>query len=167
MTKFPIRLILSDIRSTHNVGSILRTADAAVVELVYSCGYTPYPAIAGDPRPPHVISDNTKAIRKTALGAELTVPVLHIPDTTSAISEAKHNGFTVIVLEQSEESLNLYDYRPTGPMALVLGNEVAGVSPENIAQADHVLEIPQLGSKESLNVSVAAALAMYHLRFSG
>lgn len=165
MNKHPIRIILSDIRSAQNVGAILRTADAAGAELVYACGYTPYPAIAGDSRPAHTTSANTRAIAKTALGAERTVPVLHFPDTAEAIRHASSDGFSISVIEQSDKSLSLYAYRQSGPLALILGNEVDGVTPADIAAADVVLELPMLGAKESLNVSVAAGIAMYHLRF--
>src|SRR5476651_319760 len=110
MTNFPLRLILSSLRSTHNVGSIMRTADAAGIELIYACGYTPYPKTENDSRPPHIISSNTAAIAKTALGAEKSVPVLHFPDTEAAISEAKTLGFKIIVIEQSERSLNIFDF---------------------------------------------------------
>ena len=165
MTNKRIRLILSDLRSTHNVGAIMRTADATGIELIYACGYTPYPAIADDSRPPHIISANTKSIGKTALGAELSVPVLHVPETVTAISEAKALGFKIIVVEQSERSLNLYDFHASGSLALVLGNEVTGVEAPELALADEILEIPMLGRKESLNVSVAAAVVMYQLRF--
>lgn len=164
---FPIRLILSDIRSTYNVGAILRTADATAIELAYACGYTPYPLLPRDNRPPHVAAANTKAISKTALGAESTVPMRHFPDTISAISEARSEGFSIIVLEQAEGSLNLFDYRPASPVALILGNEPDGVDPETLSQADTILELPMRGRKESLNVAVAAGIAMYHLRFSG
>jgi 23S rRNA (guanosine2251-2'-O)-methyltransferase len=165
MTNLPIRLILPDIRSTHNVGAILRTADACGVELVYACGYTPYPIQRDDTRPAHVADANTRAIAKTALGAEQTVPVLHIGDTLSAIAEARTQGFTIIVLEQSERSLNLYQYRPTNPLVLVVGNEVAGVPGEVLELADTILELPMLGSKESLNVATSAGIALYQLRF--
>jgi 23S rRNA (guanosine2251-2'-O)-methyltransferase len=165
MNKFPLRLILSDIRSAGNIGAILRTADACGVELVYACGYTPYPRLPDDDRPPHIASRNTRAIAKTALGAEATVPVLHFPDTTSGIIEAHTHGFSIIVIEQSEKSLNLYQYRPAGPTALVLGNEVTGVQPAEIERADAILELPMIGRKESLNVAAAAAVTMYQLRF--
>ena len=166
MNDLTLRLILSDLRGAGNVGSILRTADATAVELVYACGYTPYPALAADERPPHVSDSNTRAIAKTALGAELTVPVLHIPDTATAIAEAKRDGFIIIVLEQAETSLNLFSFttKPT-KLALVLGNEVTGLNSEIQALAGHVLEIPMLGRKESLNVASAAAVALYQLRF--
>ncbi len=165
MTNFRLQIILSDVRSSHNVGSILRTADAAGVEQIYACGYTPYPRTTGDARPPHVIWSNHQAIAKTALGAENSMSVRHTPDALTAISEAKRGGFKIIMIEQSEKSLNLYHYRPVGPIALVLGNEVDGLSAAILSTADAILEIPMLGMKESLNVSVAGALAMYQLRF--
>jgi 23S rRNA (guanosine2251-2'-O)-methyltransferase len=161
----PLRLILSDIRSAQNVGAILRTADACGVELVYACGYTPYPGHASDPRPAHVAASNTRAIKKTALGAEISVPVLHVPDTLSAIHEARSKGFKIIVLEQSENSLNFYQYRPQPPLAIVVGNEVTGLPSGILDLADAVLELPMIGRKESLNVSVAAGIALYQLRF--
>ena len=165
MNKLPIRLILSDIRSTYNVGAILRTADAVGVERVYACGYTPYPALPHDDRPAHVASANTRAIAKTALGAEATVPVEHFPDTLSAIADARASDYTITVLEQAEGSLNLYQFRPTTKVALILGNEPTGVDPATLQVADNILELPMLGRKESLNVAVAAGIALYHLRF--
>ncbi len=166
MNNFPLRLILCDLRSTHNVGSILRTADGCGVELVYACGYTPYPLLARDTRPAHVAASNTRAIAKTALGAEATMPVQHHSTVESAIKAARADGFKIIVLEQAEGSLNLYRFRPSGPIALVLGNEVDGVPPAICANADAILELPMTGSKESLNVAVSAGITMYHLRFN-
>jgi len=165
MNKLPLRLILADIRSAYNVGAILRTADAINIELAYASGYTPYPVLPRDPRPAHITDANTRAIAKTALGAETTVPMRHIPDTVSAIHEARASGFSVIVLEQAEGSLNLFDFVPTTPIALVLGNEPLGVDAATLRAADTILELPMLGHKESLNVAVAAGIAMYHLRF--
>jgi tRNA G18 (ribose-2'-O)-methylase SpoU len=165
MNNLPLRLILADVRSTHNVGAILRTADAAAIELVYACGLTPYPQIPGDDRPAHVSAANHRQIAKTALGAESSVPVLHLPDTPSAIREARSSGFKIIVLEQAENSLKLFDYHPAEPIALVFGNEVSGVPPEIQRSADTVLELPMRGHKESLNVAVAAGIAIYQLRF--
>lgn len=160
-----IRLVLADIRSTLNVGAILRTADATGVELVYACGYTPYPKIESDERPAHVADANHRAIAKTALGAEKTIRVLHIPDTVTALREARQSGFKIIVVEQAERSLNLYHYRPEEPLALVFGNEVTGVDQDVIDSADTILELPMIGQKESLNVSVTAGIVLYQLRF--
>jgi tRNA G18 (ribose-2'-O)-methylase SpoU len=160
-----LHLILDDIRSAHNVGAILRTCDAAGVGGVSACGNTPYPLLPSDNRPPHIAASNARAIAKTALGAEKTVPVQHFPNTISAISEAKQLGFKIIVLEQSERSLNLYHYHPDHPLALVVGNEIRGVAPEVLSAADTILELPMLGGKESLNVAVSAGIALYYLRF--
>jgi 23S rRNA (guanosine2251-2'-O)-methyltransferase len=142
-----------------------------VIVLYYIC-YTSYndqlspeAAIDNDTRPPHIISSNTKAIAKTALGAEISVPMRHVESAALAIAEAKLLGFKIIVVEQSEISLNLYEYHPEASIALVLGNEVSGVSQQIMALADTLLEIPMLGTKESLNVSVAAAVVMYQLRY--
>jgi len=167
MNNLPLRLILADVRSAHNVGAILRTADATAIELVYACGVTPYPRVSGDNRPPHVAAANHRSIAKTALGAETSVPVLHLPDTSSAIREARSSGFKIIVIEQAEISLKLYNHRPSSPTALILGNEVTGVPRDIIELADTVLELPMLGQKESLNVAVTAGIVMYQLRFGG
>jgi len=167
MNKFPLRLILDDLRSAGNVGSILRTADACDVELIYACGYTPYPETSHDIRPPHVSSSNQRNIAKTALGAETQVPVEHYSNTLEAIRQARSEGFKIIVIEQSEKALKLYQYQPpNAPIALVLGNEVDGVPEAHLAAADAVVELPMLGRKESLNVAVAAAIALYHVRFA-
>jgi tRNA G18 (ribose-2'-O)-methylase SpoU len=166
MNDFEFRLILCDLRGAGNVGSILRTGDAAGVELIYACGYTPYPALATDTRPPHVISSNARAIAKTALGAEHSVPVRYLPDAALAVDEAKRDGFEIIVIEQAEKSLNLFSFSPKArKLALVFGNEVTGVDPAIIRQAGCILEIPMAGKKESLNVAVAAAVALYQLRY--
>jgi 23S rRNA (guanosine2251-2'-O)-methyltransferase len=167
MNKSPIRIILDDLRSSGNVGSILRTSDACNVELIYACGYTPYPRVADDTRPPHVVSSNGRNIAKTALGAETRVPIVHFSNTLDAIHKARLDGFKIIVIEQSENSLKLYHYQiPSGPIALVLGNEVDGVTGAQLEAADDVVELPMLGAKESLNVAVAAAIALYHFRFT-
>lgn len=162
-----LRLILDDIRSTHNVGAMLRTCDAAGVELVYACGLTPFPQTSPDSRPPHVASSNTRAIAKTALGAELTVTMKPMATTDAAILDAKALGFTIMVLEQAEGSLSLYHLPQPLPsaIALVVGSETTGVSPSALAAADTIIELPMLGAKESLNVASAAAIALYELRF--
>lgn len=166
MTKIPLRIILADLRSCANVGSILRTAEAMGVELVYATGYTPYPTIPGDSRPPHIAHANSKAIAKTALGAETYLSVIHTNNVSEAISKARIDGFKIIMLEQAENSLNLATFRPQGPVALVLGSEVQGIAAATLSQADHILEIPMLGRKESFGVAVAAGIALYQLRHS-
>lgn len=166
MTNYPLRLILADIRSTANVGSILRTAEAFGVERVYAAGYTPYPRLPHDDRPPYIIHSNTKSIARTALGAENYVPIEHIPTSLEAIMRARADGLKIIVLEQAKNSLNLASYRLDGPAALMLGSEVAGVPPKLLSAADDVLEIPMMGRKESFGVAVAAGIALYSLRSS-
>jgi tRNA G18 (ribose-2'-O)-methylase SpoU len=155
-------LILDNLRSAHNMGAMLRTADAAGVSLVLACGTTPYPRLANDPRNPVVINRNTKAIAKTALGAERTVRVEHYSDTIAAIAAARAAGCTIYGLEQAPGSTDLFTLRPQFPAAVVVGNEPAGIAPNVLAACDHIAEIPQRGSKESLNVSVAAGIALYH-----
>lgn len=167
MSLIPIRLILSDVRSAYNVGAILRTADATGVERVYACGYTPYPTQVDDERPPHVASANTQSIAKSALGAEQNVPVTHHQTTTDAIQEAQDDGFHVIALEQSPTSTDLYSLKLTNPTALVVGNEVTGLSQQTLDMAQVIAELPMIGYKESLNVAVSAGIALYHLRFGG
>ncbi len=159
----PLIVVLPDIRSAQNVGSIFRTADAVGVTEIITCGYTPHPSYKNDPRPAHVADSNRRAIAKTALGAETTVPHRHFDGLEDAISYLRKHNYIIAALEQAENSTNLFEYAPAGPVALLLGNEVEGLSPAILAKADVVLELPMIGAKESLNVSVAAAIAMYQL----
>jgi len=157
-------LVLHNLRSCHNVGAILRTADAVGVTHVVAVGTTPYPEISGDTRPAHVIRNNTKLIAKTALGAETTVPVSYEANIKKSLSELKNNGVTIAALELTPDATDLLAYqRPAGPLALVLGPEVTGIPADDLALCDAVLQIPMRGSKESLNVSVAAGIALYAL----
>jgi 23S rRNA (guanosine2251-2'-O)-methyltransferase len=156
-------LVLDNIRSAHNVGSILRTADAAGVERIICIGTTPHPALPDDPRPGHVASRNTAEIAKTALGAERSISISYEPELRTTLKTLRNNGYTIAALEQAEISVNLFDYSPSGPLALILGNEVDGVDLSTLENDDIVLEIPMKGLKESLNVSVAAGIAMYQL----
>lgn len=156
-------VILGDIRSTHNVGSILRTADGFGVDEVFYAGYTPYPAQKNDARLPHIKNKITKQIAKTALGAENTPS--HIYKTTlGAITAAKKAGYKVAALEQSPTSSTLQSFAPKNNVALLLGNEVDGISSEILKQCDVILEIPMWGAKESFNVSVAAGIALYQFK---
>jgi tRNA G18 (ribose-2'-O)-methylase SpoU len=166
MNNFPLRILLANVRSTANVGSIFRTADALGVELIYACGYTPYPEIAHDARPPHVRRANTTSISKTSLGAEQTVPVLPVEDTQTAITQARNEGYTIIALEQSPDSIPLHSYTLASPTAIILGNEVTGIADQVLRQTDVIIEIPMLGRKESYGVAVAAGIALYSLRSS-
>lgn len=160
---FKLALILADIRSIHNVGSILRSADGFGVEHIYYAGYTPYPTQPNDTRIPHESRRLTNQIHKTALGAE-RLPASTFATIAEAIQAAKNDGYLVAALEQSEHSVSLPNFEPTSNIALLLGNEVTGVLHEHLSLADVILEIPMFGTKESFNVSVATGIALYQLR---
>jgi len=161
----PLAIVLPDIRSAQNVGSVFRTADAVGVDLVITCGYTPHLPTPDDNRPPHVARANAAAIAKTALGAELTIPQRHFESPGEAFSYLHHNHYIICALEQAEGSENLYNFAPQGPIALVVGNEVTGLDAGSLDASDHILELPMQGQKESLNVAVAAGIALYQLRY--
>lgn len=148
--KIPLVIILENIRSAYNVGSIFRTADAFLIQSIYICGYTAYP--------PH------KEIKKTALGAENTVQWKYIKDISEVILELKGMGFLIYAVEQAENSIDLKEVQLKHPkIALILGNEVTGVEQTTIEKCDGCLEIPQSGTKHSLNVSVAAGIVMWEI----
>lgn len=161
-----IVLIAHDIRSTHNVGSLLRTAECFGVSTVFLTGYTPYPSLVDDPRLPHMHQKLTAQIHKTALGAETLVAWRHEADLASAIRFLKTEGFAIIGLEQSAESVNISSWMPPDKIAILLGREVEGIEPTLLEQCDTVVEIPQYGQKESLNVVQAAAIALYQARIA-
>lgn len=161
-----IVLIAHDIRSTHNVGSLLRTAEGLGVEHVYFTGYTPYPKAPGDTRLPFISEKLDKQIHKTALDAEHLVPWEHVEDIKSLITELKSDGYMVAALEQTKSSVALPEFTPPTKIAVLLGREVEGIEPEILSQCDVALEIPMFGKKESFNVVQAAAMTLYHLRFS-
>ncbi len=156
-----IIVIAHNIRSLHNIGSIFRTADGFGVHKIICSGYTPYPTTKEDDRLPHIHENLTKHIHKTALGAEQTVPFEH-QDQPDIIT-LRRDGYHIVGLEQSERSIALPSYNPPQKIALILGEEVSGISPELQDMCDELLEIPMHGSKESFNVSVAAGIALYHL----
>lgn len=159
-----LALILEDIRSAHNVGSILRSADGFGVSHIYFTGYTPYPKLPQDDRLPHLRDKISRAIHKTALGAENNLAFSVFETTEMAILEARHDGFAIAALEQDTKSLALADYMPPSKLALILGNEITGVSRQTLQACDVILEIAMLGNKESLNVSICAAIGLYALR---
>lgn len=160
--KKEIYLILHNIRSLHNIGSIFRTADAAGVKKIYLTGYTPAPVDRfGKIRP---------EIAKTALGAEYTVEWEKYKDITRLISKLTENSsplngelFSVVAVEQSPKSVNYKNFKPRFPLALIFGNEVRGLSPQILKKCDKIIEIPMRGKKESLNVSVAAGIILFSL----
>lgn len=148
--KVPLVVVLDDVRSMHNVGSVLRTADAFRLEAVWMCGITG--------TPPHA------EIHKTALGAEDSVEWRYFNTALEAVDKLRKEGAEVFAVEQAEGSTMLQDFRPdpSRRYAIVMGNEVKGVHQEVIDQCDGCIEIPQRGTKHSMNVSVAAGIVIYH-----
>lgn len=156
-----IVVIAHNIRSTHNVGSIFRTAEGFGVEKIILSGYTPYPLVKNDTRLPHISEKITSQIHKTALGAETLVPFEYRETLDLAAPDLA--GYRIVALEQHERSVNLRDYPVPEKIALLLGEEVHGITPELLAECDDIIEIPMSGQKESFNVSVAAGIALYAL----
>lgn len=154
-----IILLAHNIRSTFNVGSIFRTADGFGVKEIILSGYTPYPTYSGDTRLPHLAEKITSQIHKTALGAESTVP-FHF-ELAPPLDELKKQGYRLVALEQDSRSIPLNQYKLPQKIALLLGEEVDGINADLVAKCDDIVEIPMQGKKESFNVSVAAALALY------
>ena len=142
-------MIAENIRSTHNVGAFFRTADALGVDKIFLCGYTPCP-----PR---------KEISKVALGAEQTVPWEQRKRTAALLQKLRREHVRLVALEFTPAAVPLHTFRPRFPLALIVGNEVTGVEFSTLKFADQVVKIPMRGEKESLNVSVAAGIALYAL----
>ncbi len=160
-----IIIIAHNLRSAHNVGSLLRTAEGLGTDKVFLTGYTPYPQSANDTRLPHLAAKIHGQIKKTALDAEQQIDWQHSEDIESIIAELHDQGFVVAGLEQVANSTKLPDYAAPSKLALIIGREVEGIEKEVIAICDVVLEIPMFGKKESFNVVQAAAMALYHCRF--
>lgn len=160
-----IIIIAHNIRSTHNVGAIFRTAEGFGVTKIILSGYTPYPRIASDPRLPHIADKLTAQIHKTALDAETIVP-FHYQETPN-LASLKSEGYTVVGLEQDERSHLLPNYSPPAKIALLIGEEVEGIASDLVAECDELIEIPMVGQKESYNVSVATGIALYALTTLG
>jgi len=156
-----IIVIAHNIRSTHNVGSIFRTAEGFGVTKIILSGYSPYPHIAGDTRLPHIYEKLTSQIHKTALDAEVMVPFEYIE--SPPLEQLKAAGYRLVALEQEDRSINLADYETPDKIALLIGEEVHGIEADLLAQCQDVLEIPMVGQKESFNVSVATGIALYAL----
>jgi 23S rRNA (guanosine2251-2'-O)-methyltransferase len=149
--KLPVILVLENIRSMHNVGSVFRTADAFLTEAIYLCGYTP--------QPPH------RDIHKTALGATDTVAWRYVEKTVDALTFLKTAGYRILAVEQVSGSIPLQQFKLQSgeKIVLIFGNEVQGVSEEVLEYCDGCIEIPQFGMKHSLNVSVAAGMVLWEL----
>lgn len=149
MKKQQLVLILDNIRSRENVGSIFRSADAFGVGKIYLCGITPIP--------PH------DKISKSALGADEFVSWEYFKRTIDAVKRLKKDGIKIIALEQSKKSINIGKLNQASRVALIVGNEVSGVSAGVLKLCDQIIEIPMYGKKESLNVSVATGIALYEI----
>ena len=156
-----IIVIAHNIRSTHNVGAIFRTAEGFGITKIILSGYTPYPRVHGDTRLPHIAEKLTSQIHKTALGAETLVPFEYqeMPD----LSSLKTEGYRIAGLEQAATSIRLTEYHASDKVALVLGEEVHGIPEALLKECEDILEIPMVGQKESFNVSVATGIALYQL----
>jgi 23S rRNA (guanosine2251-2'-O)-methyltransferase len=150
-SKLPVVIVLDNVRSMNNVGSVFRTADAFLVHAIYLCGVTA--------TPPH------REIQKTALGATETVTWKHFETTMEAITFLKNEGYKIYAVEQADKSVMLDEFIPAqGNMALVFGNEVSGVEQAVIDVCDTCIEIPQFGTKHSLNISVSAGIVVWEIQ---
>lgn len=146
--RFPIYILLDNIRSLYNVGSIFRTADGARIAKIFLCGYTPFP-----PR---------NEIEKTALGATLTVPWEYSKDPMTPIFNLKEQGIKICVLEHTDISIPYFSIKKEDfPLCLVVGNEITGISKDIISKADLAVEIPMYGMKQSLNAAVAFGISVF------
>jgi len=145
----PVVLVLDDVRSAMNVGSAFRTSDAFLAEQICLCGITA--------KPPH------REINKTALGAQDTVAWTHYESVTTCIEDLRGKGYLIVAVEQADQSTSLLDFRVTDARkyAFIFGNEVFGVNDQVVDKADTVLEIPQYGSKHSLNISVSIGVTLW------
>lgn len=161
-----IVLLLHDIRSTHNVGSLFRTAECLGVSHIYLSGYTPYPVMDDDERLPHIRNKLQAQIDKTALGTTHLVDWSHCAHISDVIKMVKENGYALVGLEQHDTSVQLPDWNPPSKIALLIGREVEGIDSSILLQCDFTVEIPQFGKKESLNVVQATAMALYHTQFA-
>ena len=149
--KSPIIVVLDNVRSMNNIGSVFRTADAFLVKAVHLCGITA--------KPPH------KDIQKTALGATESVPWKYYETTIETIKQLKDNGYIIISVEQAKEAIPLGDFvtKKGAKYALVFGHEVRGVAQEIVDLSDYCIEIPQFGTKHSFNISVSAGIVLWEL----
>lgn len=153
-----ITLVLHNIRSIHNVGSILRSAEGFGVTKVVCSGYTPYPTIAGDTRLPHIRDKINSGIHKTALGAEA---MLEISQFDTLDEWLEQNTLPIVALEQTQDSVTPREFAAPMQFALLLGEEVHGIEPQYLERCEAAIEIPMRGKKESFNVSVATGIALY------
>jgi tRNA G18 (ribose-2'-O)-methylase SpoU len=160
-----IVLIAHNLRSCHNVGSLLRTAEGLGVSKVILSGYTPYPEQVNDERLPHIRQKLHRQIQKTALGAEHSQTWERHERIEDVLHSLRDDGYTIAALEQTDMAIALPSYQPPQKIALLIGREVEGVEPEVLEACDLSLVIPMFGTKESFNVVQAAAMGLFHCRF--
>ncbi len=146
-SKWPVRVILDNIRSAHNVGSIFRTSDAFIIEKIFLCGITASPP--------------NKEILKSALGSTESVTWEHLETSREAVEICRDDSYSIVCVEQTSSSISLNVFKPAGPLALIFGNEVNGVDETLFDLVDYAIEIPQFGTKHSFNVSVCAGIVLY------
>jgi tRNA G18 (ribose-2'-O)-methylase SpoU len=158
--KKKLYVVIHNVRSAYNVGSVFRTSDGAGVEKIYLTGYTPAPY---DPQKEIYPTTAQNRLSKTALGAEKNVSWEKIKNINTAISKLRKENFSILSLEKTDASVDIEKFKPEFPCALILGNEVRGISKNLREKSDAIISIPMRGKKESLNVSVAAGIAIYHL----
>lgn len=156
-----IIVVAHNIRSSHNVGSIFRTAEGFGVRRIILSGYTPYPTVPHDTRLPHIRDKITQQIRKTALDAEGLVPYEYCE--VLDVLALRRAGYHIAGLEQTADSVMISQFHAPDKLVLILGEEVNGIPPKLQAQCDTLIEIPMIGQKESFNVSVAAGIALFSL----
>jgi 23S rRNA (guanosine2251-2'-O)-methyltransferase len=156
-----IIVVTHNIRSTHNIGSIFRTCEGFGVSKIIISGYSPYPKLQNDTRLPHLVDKLTNQIHKSALGAESMVHFEYMESVDFDL--LKQSGFVIVGLEQDRRSIMIKKFKSPAKIALVLGEEVYGLTNEISDLCDVLIEIPMSGKKESFNVSVAAGIALYSL----
>jgi tRNA G18 (ribose-2'-O)-methylase SpoU len=154
LSRLPVIVVLDNVRSLYNTGAFFRTADACAVERLVLCGITPRPDQGNRQR---------RAIAKTALGAELTVPWEYQADTRSSLSAFAASGYQVVAVETSPAAVGLYEWTPAWPVCLVFGHERDGVASDLDGQFDLSVRVPMFGQKRSLNVATAAGVVLYEL----
>jgi len=156
-----IIVIAHNIRSTHNIGSIIRTCEGFGVKKIIISGYSPYPKLKNDTRLPHISEKLTKQIAKASLGAEKMIDIefQEFPD----FDKLKNEGYLIVGLEQDKKSIPIDQFKPKTKTVLILGEEVNGINKDIIKSCDLLVEIPMIGKKESFNVSVATGIALYQM----
>lgn len=159
-----IVVVAHNLRSVFNVGSLLRTSDVFAVQRVYVTGFTPYPSQPDDARDPKLQAQLTKRLAKSAAGAEHTMPLTAGRDVYELVESLRAEGYAVVGVEIDPGAVPIVDYEPAGRVTVLFGDEVRGLEAELRERCDVLLQIPMYGEKSSLNVAVAAGIALHHLR---